>query len=177
MVVARAKLPANLVAGCAASGYAGGVRRLREAVFCLALVALAACDRDQGSSTPVEVVQTFIERMQSVHGDPQSGTLAYELLAKDSRDNLAERARRATAAAGRPVTPGEMLVPSVFNLTFVPRSYSPEIRGDYARITILGPEPLDRALVHCVKEEGHWRVHVDLPALPPIQARENAKPG
>lgn len=176
-MVARAKLPANLVAGGVPTGYAELVRRFRVAVFCLTLVALTGCDRDRDTSTPVEVVQAFIERMQGVHGDPNSGALALQLLAKASRDNLAERARRATAAAGRPVTPGEMLVPSVFSLTFVPRSFSPEIRGDYARITILGPEPTDRALVHCVKEDGHWRVHVDFPALPPIQARENAQSG
>jgi hypothetical protein len=125
----------------------------------------------------VDVVQTFVERMQSVHGDPNSGLLAFELLAKDPRDNLAERARRATAAAGRTVTPGEMLVPSVFSLAFVPRSFTPEIRGDYARVTVLGPGPTDRAEVHCVKEGGVWRVQLDLPALAPIQARENAQPG
>ncbi len=141
------------------------------------MIWVPACDRDVNSSTPVEVVQTFVERMQGVHGDPNSGLLAYELLAKEPRENLAERARRATAAAGRPVTPGEMLVPSVFNLAFVPRSFAPEIRGDYARITILGPGSTDRAEVHCVKEDGHWRVHMDLPALPPIQARENPESG
>lgn len=150
------------------------VRRLRAVVF-VGLVWLAACDPNRGSATPVEVVQSFVERMQGVHGDPNSGRLAYELLAKEPRDNLAERARRATAAAGRPVTPGEMLVPSVFSLSFAPRSFTPEVRGDYARITILGQTSDERAEVHCVKEEGVWRVHLNLPALPPIQARENAQ--
>lgn len=155
----------------------GVVRPFRIAVVLSALWWAVSCNRDPSGSTPVEVVQTFVERMQSVHGDPNSGRMAYELLAKEPRENLSERARRATAAAGRPVTPGEMLVPSVFTLSFVPRSYSPEIRGEYARITILGPSPTDRAEVHCVMEDGHWRVHMDLPTLPPIQARENTHSG
>jgi hypothetical protein len=166
----------GVAAGCTLR-YWSSVRRLRHTVCCLAAFALWACDPDRGSSTPVEVVQAFVERMQGVHGDPKSGLLAIELLAKEPHENLSERARRATAAAGRPVTPGEMLVPSVFNLAFVPRSYTAEVRGDYARITVLGPSPTDRAEVHCVKEEGHWRVHLDLPALPPIQAREKAQAG
>ena len=134
--------------------------------------AVVACSPSPVGSTPVEVVSAFVERMQAVHGDPQRGRLAFELLAKDARENLAERARRATAASGRQVNPEEMLVPSAFGLAFVPRSLTPEIRGDYARVTILGPAPLERAEVHCVRENGNWRVQVDFPASPPIQARE-----
>jgi len=110
--------------------------------------------------------------MRAVHGDPVKAQLAVDLVWQGARENLEERARRATAAAGQPVAPGEMLVPSMFALAFEPRTFTSEVRGDYARVTVLGRTPTEFAEVHCVREKGHWHVILELPALAPIQLRE-----
>jgi hypothetical protein len=134
------------------------------------------CTPPPADASPVQVVQVFVERMRSVHGDPAKAQLAVDLLWAGARENLEERARRATAAAGQPVAPGEMLVPSMFTLSFEPRTFNAEVRGDYARVTVLGRSPNEVAEVHCVREQGHWHVIVELPALPPIQLREGVQP-
>jgi hypothetical protein len=142
----------------------------------LAAAALS-CAPPQPDTSPAQAVQAFIERMRAVHGDPAKAELAVELLWEGARENLQERARRATAAAGQPVRPGEMLVPSMFAVAFEPRTFTSEVRGDYARVTVLGRAPTEFAEVHCVREKGgHWHVILELPALPPIQLREGAEP-
>jgi hypothetical protein len=108
--------------------------------------------------------------MRSVHGEPESGAKALELLAKDARANIEERAARASAAAGRPVHPGEMLAPSRFSLAFEPVEYRAETRGRWSRVTILGANPsVEHAEVQCEREPEGWRVLFELPPLPLIE--------
>jgi hypothetical protein len=130
-----------------------------------------ACEAEAVDTKPERVVEAFIERMGSVHGDPARGRAALALLAKKARDNLDERAVRASAAAGRKMEPEEMLVPSRFLMNFAPKSYRAELAGGYARVFVQGPSPTDNAEVHCVLEDGHWRVVLALPELPMIQKR------
>ncbi len=145
--------------------------RLYRVGGCLFLLILAACDREPVDSRPERVVEAFIERMSAVHGDPTRGKLALELLWKPARTNLQQRAERATAATGRRIEPEEMLVPSRFSLRFESRRFQAETRGDYSRVTVSGHEPSETAEVHCVREDGKWRVVVELPELPPIRRR------
>lgn len=142
----------------------------------LAFAAAVGCTPPPADASPAQVVQAFVERMRAVHGDPAKAQLAVDLVWQGARENLEERARRATAAAGQPVKPGEMLVPSMFALAFEPRTFTSEVRGDYARVTVLGRNPAEFAEVHCVREKGHWHVILELPALAPIQLREGATP-
>jgi hypothetical protein len=135
------------------------------------LVVLVACEAEAVDAKPERVVEAFIERMASVHGDPVRGRAALALLAKKARENLDERAVRASAAAGRKMEPEEMLVPSRFLMNFAPKSYRAELAGGYARVFVQGPNPTDIAEVHCVLEDGHWRVVLALPELPMIQKR------
>lgn len=141
-------------------------------VVLVAWIGSLGCTPPPADASPVQVVQVFLERMRAVHGDTTKAQLAVELLSDGARENLEERSRRATAAAGQPVSAGEMLVPSMFALAFEPRTFTPEVRGDYARVTVLGRAPDELAELHCVRERGHWHVIVELPALPPIQLRE-----
>jgi hypothetical protein len=143
-----------------------------RAALCSVCVVLAACERQPADGSPEKVVESFIERMRSVHGDPAAGRRAVELLWSKGRENLEERARRATAAAGRSVAPEEMLVPSRFSLRFEPARSSAETRGDWSRVTLFGQSPQEVAEVHCVKEEGQWRVVLDMPPLPDIEKRQ-----
>jgi hypothetical protein len=130
------------------------------------------CEAEANDSTPERVVQEFMDRMQRVHGDSHAARLAYELLWTDARRNLAERAKRASAVAGREIAPEEMIAPSHFSLAYQPKKLSSRVDGDWAEVTVSG-ESSAAALhvVKCVREDGHWRVVLELPPLPPIQHR------
>ena len=68
-----------------------------------------------------------------------------------------------------------MLALTRFSLRFVPHRYSANIQGDVAIVTIQGDShSTDRADVRCVREQGRWRIAVELPPLPPIQRRTSA---
>ena len=142
-------------------------------LFLALLVPTSGCREAPFEEAPERVVEALVERLQSVHGDGELGRAAVELLWEGARKNLEERAERASAASGRPVRPEEMLAPSRFSLRFDPRTYTPEIKGRYARVTVTGEDPgRELAEVHCVKENGKWRVVIDLPPLPPIESRD-----
>lgn len=133
---------------------------------------LPACEREPVDATPTAVVEEFIERMRGVHGAPERGQLALELVWSEARAALEERAARATAAAGRAVLPAEMLVPSRFSLRFEPRRMTETTKGSWSRVTVFGNSPEEIAEVHCVLEDGRWRVVLDLPPVAPIQRRD-----
>ena len=151
-------------------------RRELERWFAGSLLALlllpAGCEAEANDSTPERVVQEFIERMQRVHGDSHAARLAYELLWSDARRNLAERAKRASAVAGREIAPEEMIAPSHFSLAYRPKKFSARVDGDWAEVTVAGESSAASPhVVKCVREDGHWRVVLELPPLPPIQRR------
>ena len=145
-------------------------RWLALASFALCLTQ-ASCEAEAKDSTPERVVQEFMDRMQRVHGDPRSARLAYELLWVEARRNLAERAKRASAVAGREIAPEEMLAPSHFSLAYRPKKLSARTDGDWSEVTVSGEVSTQPHTVKCVREDGHWRVVLELPLLPPIQRR------
>jgi len=134
---------------------------------------LAACEEEGSDSEPDRLVAEFIARMQRVHGDRKAARAAYDLLWSDARRNLAERAKRASDVAGREIAPEEMLPPSRFSLHRKPRRFEPRVDGDWAEVAITSEGGVvDR--VKCVREDGKWRVVLELPPLPPIERRADA---
>jgi hypothetical protein len=133
-------------------------------------VALGGCEAEAVDGAPDRVVSEFIERMQRVHGDSKAAHQAYELLWSDARHNLAERARRASAVAGREIAPEDMLAPSRFSLAFKPKKVTAREDGDWAEVTVSGADAEQR-VIKCVREDSHWRVVLELPPLAPIQRR------
>lgn len=131
---------------------------------------LAACQQEPSDVEPDRLVADFIQRMQRVHGERKSARAAYDLLWADARRNLAERAKRASDVAGREIAPEEMLPPSRFSLHHKPRKYEARIDGDWAEVTVTGEDGATDK-VKCVREDGNWRVVLELPPLAPIERR------
>jgi hypothetical protein len=136
-----------------------------------------ACQSDGVDAGPDAVVEELVQRLGRVHGDPKAARAAYDLLWSDAKRALAERAKRASAVAGREVAPQSMLAPSRFWLTFLPQRYVARIDGDWAVVTAIGGEPSQRQDIKCVREDGHWRVVLVVPPLPPMQRREEGPEG
>lgn len=149
------------------------VVRLGMLLVALSAAASVACQTDDEDAGPEAVVEEFVTRMQRVHGDPKLAREAYDLLWSDAKRALAERAKRASAVAGRELAPQSMFAPSRFWLSFRPRRYSAHIDGDWAVVTAVGEEPTQKQDVKCVREDGHWRVVLVLPPLPPIEKRDD----
>jgi hypothetical protein len=136
-----------------------------------------ACQSDGVDAGPDAVVEELVQRLGRVHGDPKSARAAYDLLWSDAKRALAERAKRASAVAGRELSPQSMLAPSRFWLTFLPQRYTAHIDGDWAVVTAIGEEPSQRQDIKCVREDGHWRVVLVIPPLPPMQRRDEGPEG
>ena len=153
-------------------------RRFAKSMACLLgalpwFGVLAGCEQEQSDVEPDRVVAELIERMQRVHGERKNARAAYELLWSDARRNLAERAKRASDVAGRELAPEEMLPPSRFSLHHKPRKFEARIDGDWAEVTVTAEDgSVER--VKCVREDGNWRVVLELPPLPPIERRLDA---
>ena len=135
-----------------------------------------ACESAADRQGPEEVVREFLQRMEQVHGSQQDARAAYDLMWSEARKNLGERAKRASAAAGRQVAPEEMIAPSRFSLAFLPQEYSSVVQGEWAEVTLSAEQPAHRSeTVRCKLEDGRWRVVVRLPPLSPIQLRDGAE--
>lgn len=155
------------------SSHGGLFKRLRPALGLLALLACSSCEQEGDGNEPDQLVGEFISRMQRVHGDRKAARAAYELLWADARRNLAERAKRASDVAGREIAPEEMLPPSRFTLHGKPRRYEARVEGDWAEVTVTSEDGSVNRL-KCVREDGGWRVVLELPPLPPIERRADA---
>jgi len=140
--------------------------------------ASAGCDSEVESQGPEEVVREFFTRMAQVHGNPADAKVAYELMWSKARQNLGERAKRASAAAGRQVAPEEMIAPSRFSMAFVPQTYQLGRRqNDLAEVIVSAEEPSRQSgKVWCRLEDGQWRVVVRLPPVSPISKRNETSP-
>jgi hypothetical protein len=147
---------------------------LRPPCALLLALALAGCQREPVDARPERAVEELFDRLRRVHGDPRASRAAYDLLWAEAKFNLGERAKRASALSGRKIAPEEMLAPSRFAPRFTPRHYSAGIHGDWALVTITGETAEQHHTVKCVREDGAWRVVLEIPPLPPIERRPDA---
>jgi hypothetical protein len=144
---------------------------VKRRAFLLATT-LLACSRSAPDSSPEGALRLFIEKMESTADDPTAMKEAYALLGPHARANLKERAERASRGQGKRFEPHDMLAEARFGLRFRTRSMATRIEGDEATVEVMGESPDERATVKCVRENGGWRVELDLPDVNKPERRD-----
>ncbi len=143
----------------------------RSALRWFCALAVVACSKKQPNETPEGAVRELIDQLKALDGSPKVAKAAFELLSAEAKQNLVARAERYSAASGKHIEPEMMLAPASFIERFDARHLSSEIRGGYAVVRAQGLLAEQTAEIRCVYEEGGWRVHMDLPPLPPVVVR------
>lgn len=140
------------------------------------LLLLSACSAGDAGRSPTRTVARFLEAMDRSASDRTALQDAYELLAEPARSALQERAVKAETLSGRRYEPWDMLVQGRFRLRFAPRrrgGMRASVDGDSAQVTVRGEGDGDSALIPLVREEGRWRISMQIPAMraPPPSVR------
>ena len=137
----------------------------RSAIVPFLLLALG-CGAD-GSETPADTVQSFLDAMDRSANDGRRLADAYALLDVQAQDELRQRARKAETLTGRAFEPWEMLAQGRFRLRFAPATRGgmrERLDGEEAIVTVTGSDG-ERADVPLVREDGRWRIRMLIPAL------------
>jgi hypothetical protein len=139
--------------------------------FPILLVLAAACSDVPTDETPRGTVQLFLAAMERSEHDEEALREAYVLLSAPARRELQERAHTATSYGADEMRPWEMLVRGGFRLTFTPasrgRGMRERIDGDQAIVVVQNESGDRRAEVPLVREDGRWRIVLELPAPGP----------
>lgn len=150
---------------------------MKAAIVCVALTLTVGCGRKPFDATPEGAVREYLERMERVNGEPSDARAAFSLLTRASQMNLSERAFRASAATGKRMGPEQMIPPSHFFRRFEPRQWTTRIQGNRAVVDLMGLDAkTEHASIPCANEDGHWRIDLALPPLPPIERRPGSEP-
>lgn len=130
----------------------------------------AGCARDP-RSTPEDALASWVSAMQASRSDLGARRHAFELLSAHARASLGERAARASQLSGREIQPWEMLAPGRFAMRFAfdRTALRTRIQGEHATVTVFGPAG-EYADVPMVREDGRWRVDLDLPPMQPVRS-------
>lgn len=138
-----------------------GPRKTLLAAFALVL----GCSPAPVDATPEGATRDFVDTLRRFDGRREQAQRLYERLSERSKANLRARANRYGAASGKKMEPWAMLVASRSRPHFSARSYTSQIVGQYALVSVQGAVSAERAQVPCVFEKGAWRVDLVLPAL------------
>ena len=147
-----------------------GLERLAAGLLTIGV--LTACQRKPPDLTPEGAVRELLDRIDRIETDPTEARAVYDLLSAQTKQNLIERARRASTTSGRDIPPQDMLAPGRFSLRFEPRKMHTRIADERAVVDVTGIDSeTDRAEVPCVLEDGRWRIEIPLPPLAPVERR------
>ncbi len=134
-------------------------------------LAATGCTEEASDETPAGTVRLFLDAMERSEREPAALREAYGLLALPARRALTERARLAGSLGGRDLQPWEMLVRGRARRSFAvgegTRGMREEIDGASATVQVREPSGTRSADVQLVREDGRWRIVLD---LPPVRA-------
>lgn len=137
----------------------------------LALI-VTGCEDVPTDETPRGALRLFLAAMERSERDPDALAEAYALLSEPTRRELRARAR---AVGDERLEPWDMLVRGRFRLTFTPASGSrgmrERIRGSRATVIVTDARGRHRAEVPLVREDGRWRVVLELPSYRDAEVR------
>lgn len=136
----------------------------RRALLACALA--AACVREREPVTPGETVAAFVAALEASAGDPGARRRVYALLSSRAKAGLDARAARASQVSGRSFEAWEMLAPGRVRmlLQFDPGTIRTQVQGERAIVSVRGRSG-GSADVPLVREEGRWRVDLELPPV------------
>lgn len=144
------------------------MRRVRALLILvlLATAILSSACRSRPDATPEGAVQELLRASASAGHDPSAAAQVYALLAPSSRRSLEDRARRATAITGKPVSPEQMLVASWTPIRFEIVRTTTRVDGDRATVELFGPDPgTQHASIPLEREGEAWRIVVVVPPV------------
>ena len=147
-------------------GPAGAI--VGAAMKCTIVLALAlwtGCASYDDAGTPAGTVKLFLRIMNRSATDSSALKEAYELLDRNARDALALRANKVATLAGRDFEPWQMLAQGRFRLRFAPAARNgieAEVNGDQAVVTVTGDDGSQTARVPLVREQGRWRIRLEI---------------
>lgn len=133
-----------------------------------------ACTGDP-SRTPEGAVVAFVSDLDRARLDPAARRDAYGHLSARSKEALQGRANRASQVSGWALNPWDMIAPGRirWRIRFDRNLLRARVAGDRAVVTAQGLSG-GVADVPLVREEGLWRVDLDLP--PMQEAAEAERP-
>ena len=141
--------------------------RAPRQLLCLVALLAIGCSEVPSDETPSGTVALFLDAMDRAERDESALRDAYVLLAAPTRRALAERAHLAGSLGGREFAPWEMIVRGRYRRSFAPREDAAGMReaidGERATVTVTG-EDGQSARVPLVREDGRWRIVIDVPA-------------
>jgi hypothetical protein len=134
------------------------------------LALLGACSRELDDRTPEGALAIFVDAIEQSERDGDALRRAYEVIDSTSQRHLSERARSATALGAREYEPWEMIVQGRALLRFVPQRGSglrarEGASDDEAIVVVTGELEGQRAEIPMRREEGGWRVVLDVPGV------------
>ncbi len=132
---------------------------------------LSGCSRAPPDATPEGAVHLFLDRMEAAASGAVPMSDVYALLGPTTRKNLTDRASRAGKIQGRRIDPSDMLAPGRYALKFRPKSMTSRPSGETAVVTVVGYEASETAEVTLVRENGAYKVELDLPEVTPLPQR------
>lgn len=140
----------------------------RAALLSIVLLA-SSCSDVPSDETPRGAVRLFLSAMARSEDDPRALREAYGLLSASTRRALVERARFAESLGANELEPWEMLVRGRFRQSFTAargaRGMREQIDGNEATVTVTNEGGSRRAEVPLVREDGRWRIVLEIPPV------------
>lgn len=150
------------------------LRRKKLSALSLAFSAcfMFACDYEERPKSPEMAVKTWLNTLNEAKTDSEAPKKIYALLSSHSKKNLQEQAALAAKLQGIKLQPWEFLAVSMMHPKFAPkRIHAVESNAEGTYVSVLGEKEGEEASIRLSKEDGIYRIDLDLPSVPSASNR------